>query len=261
MNELGRRIRELRRSKGLTQVEVAESADLSQSYLSRIEQGQLVNPTSDSVARLADALGVPVALLYIPAGAEALVLRAELQMAVEHALRSGGDPRPAVDDFIARLGPQIDDAGALERWGQRLIESYTALGQLGGHERQLGGEVTVTGEYTEGCLQPAGNATALTTGTLEALRLGAKGLLPGAHKGDYALLARTQSVRYGDLVLVEHAGKTLLRRIFLAGEGEIDLVNPDGVSGPHRLRRDEVRVLGRITGLFFRAPALESRPV
>jgi transcriptional regulator with XRE-family HTH domain len=68
---LSHRLRTLRRSRGLSQIDLAEKAGLSQSYLSRLEQGVLANPSSSVLERLADALGVHVALLYgQPDGAE-----------------------------------------------------------------------------------------------------------------------------------------------------------------------------------------------
>lgn len=50
-------VRELRRRRGLTQVDIAARAGISVTYLSGIETGQR-NPTLTVVARLAHALGV-----------------------------------------------------------------------------------------------------------------------------------------------------------------------------------------------------------
>lgn len=59
MNEkklIGERIRELRKMRKLSQEQVAERADISPNYLSRIECGK-ENPTLDMLIKLARALG------------------------------------------------------------------------------------------------------------------------------------------------------------------------------------------------------------
>ncbi len=56
--ELGRRIAELRRQRGLTQERFAERASITTSYLARIETGAR-KPTLDVVRRLAAELEVP----------------------------------------------------------------------------------------------------------------------------------------------------------------------------------------------------------
>lgn len=60
--DLGRRIAELRRRRGLTQERFAERASITTSYLARIETGAR-KPTLEVMRRLADQLGVPVARL------------------------------------------------------------------------------------------------------------------------------------------------------------------------------------------------------
>ncbi|HEX6984271.1 MAG TPA: helix-turn-helix domain-containing protein [Planctomycetaceae bacterium] len=54
------RLRELRRSRGMTQAELARQAKVTLSYIGKLEAG-LSAPGIDLVERLADALGVPFA--------------------------------------------------------------------------------------------------------------------------------------------------------------------------------------------------------
>jgi len=54
---IGKRIKELRKSKGLSQEELAEKADTSPNYLSRMERGT-ENPTLDMLIKLSNALEV-----------------------------------------------------------------------------------------------------------------------------------------------------------------------------------------------------------
>lgn len=59
LRKLGERLREQRRSRGLTQEALAEALDLSVAYVSLIERGGR-NPPYTTVVAIARALGVPV---------------------------------------------------------------------------------------------------------------------------------------------------------------------------------------------------------
>lgn len=56
---IGRRLRELRRGKGLSQEALSEKAEITSNYLSRLERGT-ENPTLDTLIRIADALEVEI---------------------------------------------------------------------------------------------------------------------------------------------------------------------------------------------------------
>jgi len=60
---LGQCIKELRRQKGLTQVEFSEKCGFYQTYLSRIENG-LSNPTINAIEIVANALEMSVYELF-----------------------------------------------------------------------------------------------------------------------------------------------------------------------------------------------------
>ena len=59
---LGRRVREMRKSAGLTQAGLAERAGLAFETISRLERGK-AKPTIGLLAKIADALGVSAASL------------------------------------------------------------------------------------------------------------------------------------------------------------------------------------------------------
>ncbi|MFZ5815363.1 MAG: helix-turn-helix domain-containing protein [Bacillota bacterium] len=59
---IGSSIRALRTAKGWTTTELAEKANMSQSYISEIENGK--KPGRSALEKLAQALGVPVATLW-----------------------------------------------------------------------------------------------------------------------------------------------------------------------------------------------------
>jgi transcriptional regulator with XRE-family HTH domain len=61
--QFGRQIRTIRRSKGLTQREVADAVDLERTHLSRIEQGTF-NPQLDTIVLLAQGLRVSLSELF-----------------------------------------------------------------------------------------------------------------------------------------------------------------------------------------------------
>lgn len=58
--DLGRKIKELRQLKGLTQKELAERAGISANYLSRIEEGNCSPPHVKTLSRIAFALNVTI---------------------------------------------------------------------------------------------------------------------------------------------------------------------------------------------------------
>lgn len=55
----GRHFAALRKSKGLSQEKLANSADVSLSQISRIERG-IINPTLSTLSALSKALGIPL---------------------------------------------------------------------------------------------------------------------------------------------------------------------------------------------------------
>lgn len=60
---VGTRIRDLRKSKGLSQLELAARADLHRPYLTGVERGTR-NPSLNTLIRIANALHVPLLELF-----------------------------------------------------------------------------------------------------------------------------------------------------------------------------------------------------
>jgi transcriptional regulator with XRE-family HTH domain len=60
---MGRRIRQERKARHLTQQELADAAGTDTAHLSRIESGKAV-PSINMTKKLADALGLPIATLF-----------------------------------------------------------------------------------------------------------------------------------------------------------------------------------------------------
>lgn len=65
LKELGRNIREKREEKGLTQIEVAEKAELDRNYIGMVERGER-NPSYLSLIKIAKGLNITVDQLIKP---------------------------------------------------------------------------------------------------------------------------------------------------------------------------------------------------
>jgi XRE family transcriptional regulator, regulator of sulfur utilization len=82
LGELGARIREGRRDRGLTLQELAEAAAVSASMLSSVERGRKA-PTIVVLARIADGLGVSLNELIVGGGSRVIVRRAGQQDVID----------------------------------------------------------------------------------------------------------------------------------------------------------------------------------
>jgi transcriptional regulator with XRE-family HTH domain len=58
--KMARTLRGLRESRGLTQVQLAKKARISQAYVAKLESGARKSLSLPAIKRLAKALGVPV---------------------------------------------------------------------------------------------------------------------------------------------------------------------------------------------------------
>ena len=65
LNNLGQIIREKREAQGLTQIEVAEKAELDRNYIGMVERGER-NPSYLSLIKIAKGLDMPVDQLIKP---------------------------------------------------------------------------------------------------------------------------------------------------------------------------------------------------
>lgn len=61
--DIGTQIKELRKAKKMTQVELAARAEISRSYLADVEAGRY-NPSLETLSKLAQALSVEVSALF-----------------------------------------------------------------------------------------------------------------------------------------------------------------------------------------------------
>jgi transcriptional regulator with XRE-family HTH domain len=91
-HELGQRIRDLRRSKGMILRDAADRAGVSESFLSQVERG-LANPSVASLRRIAEALREPVAAFFVGDESPGMVVRVGERRRMAH-------PRQAYSDYL-----------------------------------------------------------------------------------------------------------------------------------------------------------------
>jgi transcriptional regulator with XRE-family HTH domain len=107
---VGRQLRSVRRRRGLTLAAVAESAGMSESFLSQLERGR-TGASLESLQRLTGALGIRVADLFEPDGAENPAVMSSAQRPVLDVWNLGRKmlltPRWSqhLEVFICRLEP------------------------------------------------------------------------------------------------------------------------------------------------------------
>jgi len=85
---IGMRIKEIRRSKGLSQEQLAEKADINSKYLSRMERGT-ENPTLDMLIKLSKALEVEMWEMF---DFGHVVSHKELKEAVQNFIKTADEP-------------------------------------------------------------------------------------------------------------------------------------------------------------------------
>lgn len=107
------RLRQLRRSRGMTQVELAREAQVTTTYVGKLENGGAA-PGIDTIARLAAALGVaPPDLLPTPSPPDPVgVLQAQARRLSDALIRAGD--RETLELFVpllARLGGTLTAPG------------------------------------------------------------------------------------------------------------------------------------------------------
>ena len=66
---MGYRIRELRESKGISQNELSEKSGVTRATLWRLETGEAEVTTTQTLTKIADALGVDVTELFLKSNA------------------------------------------------------------------------------------------------------------------------------------------------------------------------------------------------
>jgi transcriptional regulator with XRE-family HTH domain len=112
MTQVGRRIRELRKRKGLTLLELSERVGLSVSHLSQIENGQ-VNLNIGNLESIGRALDTPLIRFFVSDnGGEVSVVRRSQRRWFTLGEKAAESPlvtaRSSIEIFVIRLEPDSD---------------------------------------------------------------------------------------------------------------------------------------------------------
>jgi transcriptional regulator with XRE-family HTH domain len=94
--DLGRKVRELRDTRGLSLKSLADRAGVSESFVSQVERG-VANPSVASLRRLAEALGASVGALFEGPPSKGRVVRRHERGRLVH-------PRRGWEDFLITPG-------------------------------------------------------------------------------------------------------------------------------------------------------------
>lgn len=83
VENIGQRIKEIRKSKSITIQKLSQFTDLSVGYLSNLERNQ-ASPTLNNLQRICVALGISIRDLLSPSGEERTLIRQEEQQLYEY---------------------------------------------------------------------------------------------------------------------------------------------------------------------------------
>jgi transcriptional regulator with XRE-family HTH domain len=119
--EFGLQVQRLRKDAGMSQMDLANKADLSRNYVSIIERGDAQNVSMNIVSQIAVALGTtPATLIGESASAEQFIPPGLRQMALAEGLSYD------TVDRLARLPRRGQEPKTVEEWRQlyRSIRDY-----------------------------------------------------------------------------------------------------------------------------------------
>ncbi len=135
MSEIGKKIRNIRTSQGMTIKEISKKTNLSNGFISRMERGE-INPSLSSVKKIADVLHISIGLLFDDEEAGDTDIHAadsEIKIVRKKERRKLVYPDQAAYDYL--LTPSIRNVGiefiltVLEPGGNSGKEFYTHEGE------------------------------------------------------------------------------------------------------------------------------------
>jgi transcriptional regulator with XRE-family HTH domain len=143
---LGRRLRALRRSRGMTLAEVAEETSFTAGYLSQIENGQAV-PALSALADIAAALGADVAAFFpaddaprvrVSRAGDTRRIRIESDPTTEYVVLASRGSDGAFSALIARYTQDSSDVSS-RHFGERFlyVRSGEGVFEIAGERHEL----------------------------------------------------------------------------------------------------------------------------
>ena len=184
-NELGTKIRELRKARRLTQEELGERAGRDRGYIAGLETCRIKRPSAQALLNLAEALGVDINVLYKAAGYEL----------GQFAASRSPSLREYVQHLVDLVPPDVP-----------VYSSYPA--SVGG-----GGKARVTGHIYR---TPSDEVNA---NPVEAYICQTSGLEPLVMKGSYLIVEPTAPLEHNDVIVCLYKGSMLVGRLRKIAEG------------------------------------------
>jgi transcriptional regulator with XRE-family HTH domain len=99
---VGKKLREIRIQKALSQRELSKRSGLPSSQISRIENGYRV-PSLETLERITAALGVPLSYVFYDAGISHSSSTPAVQEAISRIIRQASEKGTGDDDFLLSL--------------------------------------------------------------------------------------------------------------------------------------------------------------
>jgi SOS-response transcriptional repressor LexA len=245
--EIGRLVRDLRISAGMTQFDLADAIDVNNSYLSRIENGER-RPSTKIMRKMADVLNYSYDEIVMSSGllspefrekrsvvsgaGEVNVLK-DIQdiKAVLSRLMAGGDPRgmmpaPRTDRQMARRSAPVFSrvpAGYFDE--ANVVEAYDDVEHIALTEEELGYDPKSFGMYVKG------------DSMIEA----------GILDGDLLIVSPNTRVVDGDIAVVELNRRETTVKIVFYEQDHLLLQPANSAFKPMMLRHpDQVKILGKV---------------
>jgi transcriptional regulator with XRE-family HTH domain len=119
--ELGRKVLEYRRRRGLSQEKLADEANISRNYVSLIERGEARNISSNVLDQIAIALGIAPSVLIEPSGSQPMLIEPTLrQFAIEDGVSF------EIVDKLSRIPARGKKPDTVDEWRElyRLISDF-----------------------------------------------------------------------------------------------------------------------------------------
>lgn len=122
---LGAYVRERRKKLGLTQEQLAEAADLEQTWISQVETGRIVEPSRGMIERLARGLRCSVDDIYRAAGFISAPWEEDASATdFKRMIDEFFGEHPELTDIVERVRRKLNDEAKFQRWRRNTYEAW-----------------------------------------------------------------------------------------------------------------------------------------
>lgn len=117
MSDLGKNIRKFRHGKKLSQRDMEEKSGIKREYLSKLENGELKNPTLSTLIKLSDALGIDLPRLITddePLPNKSLTINIDAPKKTQKAIKGSFFASPILNPKTAAINPSFLSENEIE---------------------------------------------------------------------------------------------------------------------------------------------------